>query len=81
MNYREQYTPGPASGAQIRKDWRSGRQLSSEKNAIRRKKSGRAPTDPAHLRECARFEADGSLGTVGTASEADHGVSAHAAGF
>ena len=46
MTDREQYTPGPASGAQIRKDRgktvkRSGRSFSSENCATRRKKSGR----------------------------------------
>ena len=43
MSDREQYTPGPASGAQIQKDdgKRSGRSFSSENCATRRKKSGR----------------------------------------
>ena len=66
MTDHEQYTPGPASGAQPRKDGRSGRRFSSENCATRRKKSGRALTDAAHLREWAPFEADGSLGMVGT---------------
>ena len=50
MTDREQYTPGPASGAQVRKDRdktgkRSGRSFSSENCATRRKKSGRrSPT-------------------------------------
>ena len=43
MTDREQYTPGPASGARVRKDrgQRSGRSFSSENCATRRKKSGR----------------------------------------
>ena len=42
MTDREQYTPGPASGAQVRKRTeRSGRSFSSENCATRRKKSGR----------------------------------------
>jgi uncharacterized protein YndB with AHSA1/START domain len=68
---REQYTPGPASGAQIRKD----RGLMGEEKwtliLVRElrhspEKVWQALTDPAHLREWAPFEADGSLGTVGT---------------
>ncbi len=41
MTKREQYTPGPASGAQVRKEERSGRSFWSENSATRRKKSGR----------------------------------------
>jgi uncharacterized protein YndB with AHSA1/START domain len=40
-----------------------------------------ALTDPAHLSEWAPFEANGSLGTLGTNGEAHHGGKAHAAGF
>jgi len=68
---REQYTPGPASGAQVRKD----RGLKGEEKwtliLVRElrhspEKVWQALTDPAHLREWAPFDADGSLGTVGT---------------
>ena len=42
MTDREQYTPGPASGAQdTRRTERSGRSFWSENCATRRKKSGR----------------------------------------
>jgi uncharacterized protein YndB with AHSA1/START domain len=68
---REQYTPGPASGAQIRKD-----QVPNDSNKwtlilVRElrhspEKVWQALTDPAHLREWAPFEVDGSLGAVGT---------------
>jgi uncharacterized protein YndB with AHSA1/START domain len=67
MTDLQQYTPGPAHGAQIRKDGEEKwililvRQLrhSPEKVWL-------ALTDPAHLREWAPFDADGSLGTAGT---------------
>src|SRR5258706_16066046 len=71
MNDREQYAPGPASGAQVRKD---RVQKDEEKwtlilvRELRHspEKVWQALTDPAHLREWAPFEADGTLGTVGT---------------
>ena len=66
MTDREQYTPGPASGAQVQKRTeRSGRSFSSASCATRRKKSGRrSPT----RRICAsgRPLTDGNLATVGT---------------
>jgi uncharacterized protein YndB with AHSA1/START domain len=67
---REQYTPGPASGAQIRK----GRGQHGEEKwtliLVRElhhppEKVWQAITDPAHLREWAPFDANGNLGTVG----------------
>ena len=71
MTDREQYTPGPASGAEVRKD--SG-QNGEEKwtlilvRELRHspKKVWQALTEPAHLREWAPFDADASLATVGT---------------
>src|SRR5215467_12102654 len=71
MTEREQYTPGPARGAQVRKD----RGQNNEKKwtlilvrALRHspEKVWQALTDPAHLREWAPFDADKSLGSVGT---------------
>ncbi len=71
MTDREQYAPGPASGAQVRKD----RGLKGEEKwtliLVRElrhspEKVWQALTDPAHLREWAPFDADGNLGTVGT---------------
>ncbi len=66
MNNREQYTPGPASGAQARKDgdkWTLVlvRELRHSPDAV-----WQALTDPAQLREWAPFDADGSLGTAGS---------------
>jgi uncharacterized protein YndB with AHSA1/START domain len=68
---REQYTPGPARGAQVRKD--RGQDGEQKWTLILVRELRHAPEkvwqaliDPAHLREWAPFVADGSLGTVGT---------------
>ena len=65
MTERQQYTPGPASGAQIRKE--------GEKWTLVVVRDLRHPpamvwealTDPAHLSEWAPFDADRNLATVG----------------
>jgi uncharacterized protein YndB with AHSA1/START domain len=62
---REQYTPGPASGAQVRKDGDKWTLILVRELRHSPEKVWRALTDPAHLREWAPFDADGSLGTVG----------------
>ena len=71
MTDREQYTPGPASGARVKK----GRGQNGEEKwtLILVRELRHAPervwqaiTDPAHLREWSPFDADGSLGTVGS---------------
>jgi hypothetical protein len=62
---REQYTPGPASGAQVRKDGEKWTLILVRELRHSPEKVWQALTDPAHLREWAPFEADGSLGTVG----------------
>jgi uncharacterized protein YndB with AHSA1/START domain len=67
---RAQYTPGPASGAQIRKDLGQNGEEKWTLILVRElrhspEKVWQAITDPAHLREWAPFNADGSLGTVG----------------
>ena len=72
MTDREQYTPGPARGARIQKD--QGQNGNEEKwtlilvRELRHspEKVWQALTDPAQLREWAPFEADGSLGTLGS---------------
>jgi hypothetical protein len=61
----EQYTPGPASGAQIRKDGEKWTLILVRELRHSREKVWEALTDPAHLREWAPFDADGNLGTVG----------------
>jgi uncharacterized protein YndB with AHSA1/START domain len=66
MTDREQYTPGPASGAQVRKDGENWTLILVRVLRHPPEKVWEALTDPAHLREWAPFEADGTLGTVGT---------------
>jgi uncharacterized protein YndB with AHSA1/START domain len=66
MTDREQYAPGPASGAQVRKDGEKWTLILVRELRHPPEKVWQALTDPAHLREWAPFEADGSLGTVGT---------------
>jgi uncharacterized protein YndB with AHSA1/START domain len=66
MTDREQYTPGPASGAQVRKDGEKWTLILVRELRHSPEKVWQALTDPAHLREWAPFVADGSLGTVGT---------------
>jgi uncharacterized protein YndB with AHSA1/START domain len=64
---REQYTPGPASGAQVRKDGEKWTLVLVRELRHSPEKVWQALTDPAHLREWAPFDADGSLGRVGAA--------------
>jgi uncharacterized protein YndB with AHSA1/START domain len=63
---REQYTPGPANGAQVRKDGEKWTLILVRELRHSPEKVWQALTDPAHLREWAPFEADGNMGTVGT---------------
>ena len=67
---REHYTPGPARGARVRKDRGQNGEEKWTLILVRElrhspEKVWQALTDPAHLREWAPFDADGSLGTVG----------------
>jgi hypothetical protein len=67
MTDREQYTPGPATGAQVRKNEGDKWTLILVRELHHPpQKVWQAITDPTHLREWAPFEVDGSLGTVGT---------------
>jgi uncharacterized protein YndB with AHSA1/START domain len=66
MTDREQYTPGPASGAEIRKDGENWTLVLVRELRHSPEKVWQALTDPAQLREWAPFEADGNLGTAGT---------------
>ena len=66
MTDREQYTPGPAGGARVRKDGEMWTLILTRELRHSPEKVWQALTDPAHLREWAPFDADGSLGTVGT---------------
>lgn len=62
----EQYTPGPAGGAQIQKDGEKWTLVLVRKLRHPPEKVWQALTDPAHLRAWAPFETNGSLATVGT---------------
>jgi hypothetical protein len=66
MTDREQYAPGPARGAEVRKDGEKWTLILVRELRHPPEKVWQALTDPAHLREWAPFEAAGSLGTVGT---------------
>jgi uncharacterized protein YndB with AHSA1/START domain len=63
---RERYAPRPAGGAQVRKDGEKWTLILVRELRHPPEKVWQALTDPAHLREWAPFEVDGSLGTVGT---------------
>jgi len=64
---REQYTPGPASGAKVRKDSEEKWTLILVRELRHSpEKVWQALTEPGQLREWAPFVASGSLGTVGS---------------
>ena len=65
MTDREQYTPGPARGARVRREGEKWALILARELRHSPDKVWQALTDPAHLREWAPFDADGSLGTVG----------------
>jgi uncharacterized protein YndB with AHSA1/START domain len=65
MTDREQYTPGPASGAQVRKDGEKWTLILVRELRHSPEKVWQALTDPAQLREWAPFEVDGNLSKVG----------------
>jgi len=67
MTERDQYTPGPAGGAQIRRnDGEFWTLILVRELRHPPEKVWQALIDPVHLREWAPFDADGSLGTVGS---------------
>jgi len=66
MADRDQYIPGPASGAQVRKDGEKWTLILVRELRHSPEKVWQALTEPAHLREWAPFVVDGSLDTVGT---------------
>src|SRR6185503_6754666 len=68
MNSREQYAPGAAAGAEVRKDGEKWtlvlvRDLSHPPANV-----WSALTDPEQLREWAPFDSDRNLGSVGAAT-------------
>ncbi len=66
MTDRDEYTPGPPSGAEVRKDGENWTLVLVRELPHPPEKVWQALTDPAQLREWAPFETDGNLGTVGT---------------
>ncbi len=65
MSHRESYTPGPAAGAEIRKQGDQWTLVLVRDLRHPPERVWQALTDPAHLREWAPFDADGNLATVG----------------
>src|SRR5690242_12937849 len=66
MSERERYAPGPARGAEVRKDGEKWTLVLVRELRHSPEKVWQAITDPVHLREWAPFDADGSLATAGT---------------
>jgi uncharacterized protein YndB with AHSA1/START domain len=66
MTDRERYTPGPAGGAQVKKNEDKWTLILVRQLRHSPEKVWQALTDPAHLREWAPFDTGGSLGTTGT---------------
>jgi len=61
-----QYTPGPAAGAEVRKGGEKWTLILTRDLRHSPEKVWHALTDPAHLREWAPFDIDGSLATPGS---------------
>lgn len=66
MADRMQYAPGPAQGARVQKDGEKWTLVLVRELRHSPARVWQALTEPAHLREWAPFEADGSLDTVGS---------------
>ena len=62
----KQYTPGPATAAQVRKEGDKWTLILVRELRHSPEKVWEALTDPAQLREWAPFVVDGTLGTLGT---------------
>jgi uncharacterized protein YndB with AHSA1/START domain len=68
MTDREQYDPGPATGARVVQDGEKWTLILVRELSHSPEKVWQAITDPAHLREWAPFDVDRSLNIVGTAN-------------
>jgi uncharacterized protein YndB with AHSA1/START domain len=66
MTARDQYTPGPAAGAEVQKDGDKWTLVLVRELRHSPDKVWQALTDPAQLHEWAPFDADRSLGAVGS---------------
>src|ERR1700682_1944753 len=67
MSRREQYAPGAASGAEVRKDGEKWTLVLVRDLPHPPAKVWQALTEPDHLREWAPFDGHRKLGAVGTA--------------
>jgi uncharacterized protein YndB with AHSA1/START domain len=65
MSHRDSYRPGPAMGAQVRKDGEDWTLVLVRELHHAPSKVWQALTDPAQLREWAPFDADRSLASTG----------------
>jgi len=65
MTDRDQYAPGPAGGAEVKKDGENWTLILVRELHHPPEKVWQALTEPAQLREWAPFDADGNLSTVG----------------
>jgi uncharacterized protein YndB with AHSA1/START domain len=65
MSHRQTYTPGPARGVEIDKDGDKWTLVLTRELRHSPEKVWQALTDPAHLREWAPFDSDGSLSSAG----------------
>jgi uncharacterized protein YndB with AHSA1/START domain len=66
MTAREQYAPGPASGAEVQKNGDTWTLILVRELRHSPERVWQALTEPGQLREWAPFDADGSLGIVGS---------------
>jgi uncharacterized protein YndB with AHSA1/START domain len=69
MTARDRYSPGPASVAKVEKHGEKWTLILVRELRHSPEKVCQALTDPAHLREWAPFDADRSLGAVGTTAK------------
>ncbi|HEX4404449.1 MAG TPA: SRPBCC family protein [Polyangia bacterium] len=67
MSNREQYAPGPAAGATVRKDGDKWTLVLTRELAHPPARVWQALTEPEHLREWAPFDSDQNLGSASTA--------------
>lgn len=74
MTSTEQYTPGPASNAEVRKDGDQWTIVLVRNLRHPPAKVWEALTDPRQLREWAPFDSDRNLGAVGTATLSTFGA-------
>jgi uncharacterized protein YndB with AHSA1/START domain len=69
MSSRAQYTPGAASGAEVKKEGEKWTLVLVRDVRHPPERVWKALTDPQHLREWAPFDSDRSLGVLGTTAK------------